>query len=311
MNQNPNRLDATRARQLLSAAGKVGVPVRTWQDKGSWHAGRALLLSVSESSNTAIIKPLQGHKKTEEVPISSLSTWKAGQAAQAALHKKEPMSPSPTAKSNDGKFVVFDSERGLLYSAGVEGTKTRKGFTKKVEEARLFDDLPNAKRCAGHLANNKGWAAVLGEDFRLEVSTLEEYRTKRPYPFNEPPNPNIHHKPHIEPQKVQSDVGSFLAATEVKPIIHDSGTRQPAPEPQRIPSEPHPAMLAEMMQQTAGGDFKVTEADFRELQSAYRDLEEAIALTQEARQRVMGALSRICGKMNVGLSAAGLTNSPS
>jgi hypothetical protein len=141
-------LAASTAREMLAKAGEKSVMVRTKNKDDSLHAGRALLLSVI-NDRTACIKPLQGHKKTEDVPLSTLKLWRSANELNG-VHV--PMStavaePPVQKKVSTQNFVIFSRS-----NAGVWAGENQKWSSNPLRG--ITYEEPNAKRACYALGRN-------------------------------------------------------------------------------------------------------------------------------------------------------------
>ncbi len=110
-------LAASTARELLAKANGKQVMVREKPIDGSWHASRAVLVSVL-NERTARVKPLQGHKKTEDVPLSTLKLWKSActlngvDTSMSSAVAEPPVSKKVSAQN----FVVISRSNGGVWA---------------------------------------------------------------------------------------------------------------------------------------------------------------------------------------------------
>ncbi len=127
-------ITAAQARAALKAAKGEPVMVRTDAIDSSPHAGRAKLLEVVNEKK-AIILPLGGHNRREQVLLSSLKIWHSANAVKG-VHI-----PMSTEAEPSNPAVSFENERFYLVSRkfqGVFGGKSR-GWVQDPHKASLYD----------------------------------------------------------------------------------------------------------------------------------------------------------------------------
>lgn len=126
-------MTAAEGRAALKASHGKQVMVRTHSVDASKHAGRAKLIEVL-SDTKALIQPLQGHKKNEQVLLTSLKLWHSANVAQGIQIPMtpiaEPIAPAP-----------IKIERFYLISRNLKSIFGGKdvGFTRNVHKAALYD----------------------------------------------------------------------------------------------------------------------------------------------------------------------------
>ena len=108
-------ITVTQAAKLLELGkqhGKVPV-VRLFSKNASQHAHRALLFGIS--GNTAIVKPY-GHRRTEEVDLSVLRFWKAGNDFDIS-EAEGCVAPLET----EAAVADIAKQRYVVYNSGLRG----------------------------------------------------------------------------------------------------------------------------------------------------------------------------------------------
>lgn len=107
---------ASTARELLAKANGKQVMVRENSHNGP-HCRRSILVSVI-NDKTACVKPLQGHKKTEDVPLSSLKLWKSANVLNGVdLSMSTAVAEPPVQKKvSTQNFVIFSRSNAGVWA---------------------------------------------------------------------------------------------------------------------------------------------------------------------------------------------------
>lgn len=294
-----------RAETLVRMGGFVRLPAIGGQPIGH----TAQLLQVS--GKAAIVKPW-GHRKTETIPLHKLVEWKAkNKEIEGKMPSVATKSSDTPPSGDDALIVVFEREKGLLWSERCGG-QNKRGFTKYLENAKRFPNLTNARRSAGALLSQPQWKATLGSGAELDVCSVAEYKKKRPYPHNEPPNANENGRNLFQgpaqPPKTEP-VATPGLRIEMKPVAD----LQPKPSEAKeafvsvLESAGRLPPLSPTLQAALSGEgYEISAADFAALQDDYREYEIAALTAIDAHKKVMGHLSRICSRMGEAARQAGL-----
>lgn len=138
-----NQLTPERARQLAKGNGFVKSP---GVDRAQ-HMNSAKVVRVI--GNNVEIKP-PGHRRTDIVPISSLTEHKSRTAGVNDMIGRF----NGHAQPDKPEFVVVDISKRLFWGGS---TGPNRGWTKDIEKARMFENIAGAGKARGHLRNVSEW----------------------------------------------------------------------------------------------------------------------------------------------------------